>query len=174
MKQKQVAPAGKATPVKIPDPPSSKTALIHWAWQNHKTKYQSHIDDFRQKLEPNAEGEFPSISHVIEWDGQKTMVAEGFLLETRWAERFITPLAEVKDLPDDVQTLAKLQEVMEDQMDRITNELLGREGLGSGGSGPWEGNSTNPLANVQRMAQCTAKREALSMIRTMLRLLEGQ
>lgn len=172
---KKVGEASAPKPVKIPDPPTSKTALIHWAWQNHKSKYEAVIADFRKKLEPNADGDLPSISYVIEWDGQKTMVAEAFLhQETRWAMRFIEPLEAVKDLPDDIQTLAKLQEVMEEQMDRITNELLGREGLGSGGSGPWEGNSTNPIANVQRMAQCTAKREALAMIRTMLRLLDGQ
>lgn len=165
---KKVGNAREAAPPKLPEPDASKARLLVIVWDNHKDRFNGMIAEFEEQL-PKG------VSHAIEWHGQKAMIGEAFLKgEAMWAWKYIEPLRPIVALPDDLQMLAEIQGVLEKQEERITGELCGRRGLGSGGSGPWEGNSTNALANVQRQAQCTAKREALVMIRTMLQLLDGR
>lgn len=179
MKQpKQVGAARTPAPAKLPEPKATKTALINWAWQSHKTKHQRIVDDFRARLsKPDADGELPSIAYIIEWDGAKLIHSEAFLAETRWARKILEPLGIVIDdntLPDDIQTLAKVQETLERVEERIQDELMGNANLGYAGDGPWAHNSTNPIANFAALARCNAKREVYVMVRTMLRLLDGE
>ena len=175
MKQKQVGKARETAPAKLPEPKATKTALIHWAWQSHRAKHQGIIDDFRARIaKPDADGELPSIAYIMEWDGAKLAHSEAFLLETRWALKILEPLGLVKELPDDIQTLAKVQEALERVEERIQDELTGNANLGYAGDGPWMHNSTNPIANFITLQRCNAKREVYVMCRTLLRLLDGE
>ncbi len=177
---RKVGQARETTQPKLPEPPPNKTAAIHYVWQAAKMKHQAIIDAFRAKVNTpvgdleSGNAELPSISYMIEWDGAKLMHAEAFLLETRWALKILEPLGAVKELPDDIQTLAKVQETLERVEERIQDELMGNANLGYAGDGPWMHNSTNPIANFAALAHANAKREVYVMCRTMLRLLDGQ
>jgi len=175
VKQKQVGPARTPAPAKLPEPPPTKTAAIYFLWQTSQSKHQGAIDAFRGKInKPTASGDLPSVLHAIEWEGGRAMHAEAFLEETQWAVKFLEPLGSVKALPDDLQTLAKVQEVLESVEARIRAELLGSTVLTYGPTGPWAQFSTNPLASFAAIVRCNAKREVYAMVQTMLRLLDGE
>jgi hypothetical protein len=171
---KKVGAPGKAKPPSAPETPRSKAQLLVVVWDHAVKKYNGYIADFREQIGPQPGGPAGLITHAIEWQGYNAMIGEAFLKgEALWAWTYIEPLRTVAALPDDLQTLAQIQEVLENQSERIMDELCGRAGHTSGGAGPWAPNSTNPLANIARDAACTAKRDALAMIRTMLQLLDS-
>jgi hypothetical protein len=94
------------------------------------------------------------------------MRAEAFLyLEARGMDEM---LAEQATAP---LGLFVVKERLEAAFERVINDLTGLS-LGGGGEGPWRHNGSSALHNVNNLAKCDAKREALALYREMLEMIE--
>lgn len=153
-----------------PTPPATRSQMLGMVWRFESKKREGQLQAFRDKMGLQENGQLGSVASTIEWSGYDAMCAEAYLAEMRFAAKFIEPLPE----EDDLALLAKVQEVLEQREEAIITDLTGGTGLGSGGTGPWHHSSTNPFANIWNDARCTAKRDVLVTIRTMMQLLRGE
>lgn len=164
-KPKLVAPAPKVT---LPEPepeltPFQKLAKI---WLRRKTAAQKVLDDFRTAMLPDPEGKPTSIVHYIEWNTEKVMRAEAFLfLEMRGMDEMLADLSTAE------RGIWSAKERLEGAFEKVINDLTGLS-LGGGGTGPWAHNGSSALHNVNNLAKCDAKREALATLREMLEVIE--
>jgi hypothetical protein len=164
-KPKLVAPAPK---VALPEPEPELTPFERLAkiWLRRKTAAQKVLDDFRAAMVPDPEGKPTSIVHYIEWNTEKVMRAEAFLfLEVRGMDELLSELAPVEG------GIWRAKERLETAFDKVINDLTGLN-LGGGGEGPWRHNGSSALHNVNNLAKCDAKREALALFREMLEVIE--
>lgn len=157
------AAAGASSPGEVSKPRARSAGLE--AVNERLTK---RVEGLRADLAGFAKEVAEHPTHAMEWKGRGAMVCDALLRDLSGLVKFLSSERGMK--ATDAEVANFLKEECEGVVNRLAGETYG--GGYSGGEGPWNHNSTNPFANMARLAECDALRMKRAFFVLLVSLLE--